>query len=57
VLAFGLPASLGVRGLTLIFAGLVLFFPSLVVSMILFFRFVAPHYVRKDEVVTSLLSR
>ena len=58
VLAFGLPASIGIRRLLpLLFAGLLLYFPALVAAMILIFRTTRPKYVQKSDAVTTLFQR
>ena len=57
ILAFAFPACLGIRGLTLLFAALVCYFPALVLAMILIFKTIPPKYVRKGEAVTTLFQR
>jgi uncharacterized paraquat-inducible protein A len=57
ILAFAFPASLGIRGLALLFAALVCYFPALVLAMILVFKVIPPQYVRKSEAVTTLIQR
>jgi hypothetical protein len=58
VLAYGVPASLGVRGIMpLLFVGLLLYFPALVVAMVLIFKVIRPKYVRKAGAVTTLFQR
>jgi hypothetical protein len=58
ILAYGVPASLGIRGImTLLFLGLLLYFPALVLAMILIFKVIRPKYVRKSEAVTTLFQR
>src|SRR2546425_13091893 len=58
ILTFGVPASLGVRGImALIFAGLLCCFPALVVAIILIFKTIPPNYVRKSEAVMTLFQR
>jgi hypothetical protein len=57
VLAFAASVFFGARGLTLIVAVLVLYFPALVLSMILFFKTIPPRYVKKNRDITILLPR
>lgn len=57
ILAFAFPAFLGIRGLTLLFAALVCYFPALVLAMILIFKTIPPKYIRKSDGVTTLFQR
>ena len=57
ILAFAFPASLGIRGLTLLFAALVCYFPALVLAMILVLKTIRPKYVRKSDAVVTLFQR
>jgi hypothetical protein len=58
ILAFGFPASVGVRGpITLIFAGLLCYFPAAVLAMILVFKSIQPKYVERPNAVTTLFQR
>jgi hypothetical protein len=41
----------------LLFLGLLLYFPALVLAMILIFKIIRPKYVRKSEAVTTLFQR
>jgi hypothetical protein len=43
--------------MTLLFAGLLCYFPALVIAMILIFKTMPPKYVRKREAVTTLFQR
>lgn len=55
VLAYGVPASLGIRGImTLLLAGLLCCYPALVLAIILVFNTIPPKYVRKSEAVMTL---
>ena len=57
-LALAFPAFLGLRGVvTLLFAGLVCYFPALVVAMILIFKTVPTKYVMRCEAVMTLFQR
>jgi hypothetical protein len=58
ILAYGLPALLGMRGvMTLVFVGLLCWYPALVVAIILIFKTIPPKYVRKSEAVMTLFQR
>jgi hypothetical protein len=58
VLAYGVPASLGIRGIMpLLFVGLLLYFPALVLAMVLIFKVIRPKYVRKVGAITTLFQR
>ena len=57
VIASVVPAALGIRGLALLFAALVCFFPALVVAMILVFKTMPPKYARKSGAVMTLFNK
>ena len=57
ILAFAVPASLGIRGMALIFAGALLAFPALVLSIILVFKTIRPKYVWKPGAPITLFQR
>ncbi len=58
ILAYGVPASLGIRGIMmLLFWGLLLYFPALVLAMTLIFKTIRPKYVRKSGGITTLFQR
>lgn len=57
VLAYGIPTIVGIRGLMLLVAGLLFYFPALVLAMILAFRMIPPKYVRQREKVMTLFRR
>ena len=54
ILTYAIPASLGVQGIALIFAGVLTVFPSLVLATILVFKTIQPKYVRKPGVPITL---
>jgi hypothetical protein len=56
-MAYGVPASLGERGVGLLFYGLLLYFPALVLAMTLVFKVIRPKYARKNEDVTTLFQQ
>ena len=56
-LTFAIPASLGIAGVTLLLAALVLWFPANVLAYILIFKIIPPKYVTKSEAVTTLFRR
>jgi hypothetical protein len=57
VLTFAVPASLGLVGATLFFAGILCFFPTLLLAQILLINIIPPKYVRKEQTVTTLFHR
>lgn len=57
VLSVALPASLGLVGMTLLFAGFLFVFPALMLAHLLFFMTIPPKYVRKGSPVTTLFQR
>ena len=58
VLAYGVPAALGVRGIILLLiVGLLLYFPALVLAVVLIFKIIRPKYVRKAGAITTLFQR
>jgi hypothetical protein len=58
ILAFGLPAAIGIRRLLpLLFTALLLYFPALVGAMMLVFKMTRPKYVKKSDAVTALFQR
>jgi hypothetical protein len=58
ILTYAIPALLGFRGgVTLIFAGVLTVFPSLVLAVILVFKTIPPKYVSKPGVPISLFQR
>lgn len=57
ILAYGVPALIGVRGLLLLFAGLVCIYPALVLAIILVLNIIPSKYIRESEVVITLFRR
>jgi len=58
ILACGFPASLGIRGImTVLLVGLFLYFPALVLAIILVFKTIPPKYVRRSGAVITLFQR
>jgi hypothetical protein len=49
ILSFGIPASVGLVGTTLFFAGIVFWYPANVIAYVLFFSIVPPKYMRRRE--------
>lgn len=56
-LSFAIPAALGIRGITLLFAALLFWFPANVFAYILVFTAMPPKYVRRTEAVMTLFRR
>ena len=58
ILAYGFPVAIGIRGIvSLLFTGLLCYFPALVLSMILVFKIMPPKYLSKTETVTTLFRK
>jgi hypothetical protein len=57
VLTFAIPGYLGLVGATLFFAGILCFFPTLLLTQILVITTIPPKYVRKGQTVTTLFQR
>jgi hypothetical protein len=56
-LAFAAPASVGLSGWGVIFAGLLCWFPATVFAYILVFKVMPPKYVRSSQATTTLFRR
>jgi hypothetical protein len=57
ILAFALPASLGIQGLGLLIVGTVCLFPGVVLAIFLVFTTIQPKYVPKKPIVMTLLPK
>jgi hypothetical protein len=57
VLTFGVPWSIGTRGMALVLAGLFFCYPSLVLAIILIFKVLRPRYTIRAGSVTTLFPR
>jgi hypothetical protein len=57
ILSFAVPASIGLVGMTLFFAGLLCWFPANVMAYVLFFSIIPPKYMRRRETITTLFQR
>ena|SRR6516162_2125570 len=58
LLAYGVPASVGIRGIMpLLFAGLLCCYPALIFAIILIFKTMPPKYERKSEAVMTLFQQ
>jgi len=57
VIAYGVPAYLGLGGLSLILTGLLLLIPSMLVAIVLLFKNIRPKYVARGMSPPSFIRR
>jgi hypothetical protein len=57
LLAFAVPASLGLRDWDVFFVGVLCLFPATVVAYAMVFQVMPPKYVRRREVITTLFHK
>jgi hypothetical protein len=56
-LAFAVPASVGLSGWDVFFAGLLCWYPATAFAYIVVFKAMPPKYVRRNQAITTLLRR
>jgi len=57
VLALGVPAYVGLRGLSLVIAALLLQFPTMVFAYVFVFTLMPPKYARQKQATLTLFRR